>query len=214
MRKWIDLLEGMQNFICEDVHQDLISVIKSAENGDALGDDEETHIGYHAHLRSDVPLPASTWLIHWTDSSTSIAQQGFAKGQSDPSVMGVTKGTVYAKEPGYNFAYLAGSKDAKKGFGVYGHEALMFRAAGVHIYHGGDDEEQVVFWGPDVKPANMILIVPDMTTPYWYDEATSWHAFTTGVKFHDGPGETSIPDRAPLAKGSFAKVVRWVMNNA
>jgi hypothetical protein len=203
MRQWINLIEG------SDPHQDLIDTIRTTDMDTA----DEHHIGAHADLKNEAPLPPETWLIHWTNSTASIGKEGFTLGQTDPAAMGITggnEGLSYAKGPGYNFAYLANSRDARKGNGVYGHEALLFQARGVHIYHYGDDEEQVVFWGPDVDPSKIVHICPVMDKPYWWEQAAKWQVIAPGTKFIDGPDETILLDRPALFKGSFTKVVAWV----
>lgn len=105
-------------------------------------------------LRRHQLLPNDTWLIHFSDNASYIAQEGFTIGATDVSRLGITKSSDYEpEENGYNFAFLADGKEApfvgRKG--KYGRDAVMFRNTGVHVYHYGDEENQVIFYGPDVK---------------------------------------------------------------
>lgn len=40
----------------------------------------------------------------------------------------------------------------------YGSDAVMFQNSGVQCWHNGDSELQIILWGADVDPKNMILI--------------------------------------------------------
>lgn len=99
-------------------------------------------------------LPNNTWLIHFSDNARSIARDGFTVGADDITTLGITRHSNKGYESeGYNFAFLANSREventarSKK----YGKHAVMFRGSGVHFYHYGDNENQIVFYGPDVK---------------------------------------------------------------
>jgi len=99
-------------------------------------------------------LVKNQWLIHFTDAAEDIASSGFTIGMQDFSNLGLTvfiKDT--AKLGGYNFAFTLDSYkqyDYKK----YGSEAVLFRASGIEIYHNGDEEYQVIFFG---NTANTII---------------------------------------------------------
>ena len=72
--------------------------------------------------------------------------------------------TDKAKEMGgYNFAFPANNvpNDATK----YGKNAVMFTASGVQVYHYGDEEDQVIFWGRDAR--NIIPIYFDHNDYRW-----------------------------------------------
>lgn len=70
---------------------------------------------------------------------------------------------------GYNFAYALGkfkpstrastSSDA----GGYGAHAILFKGSGLALYHDGDREEQVCFWGPSANTAAGMVITYDGT---------------------------------------------------
>ncbi len=94
------------------------------------------------------------WLIHFTDDAVSVARSGFRYGIDDMRNLGLTTSfTDEAKKSGgYNFAYKLSDfeRHAFEGNGTkYGRECVLFRASGVEIYHYGDEEPQVVFWGKD-----------------------------------------------------------------
>lgn len=106
----------------------------------------------------------SGWLIHFTDNPKNIADQGFKYGFDDLSFRGLSVTTHFTeqhrlKHPGYNFAFDA--EDARSlgsGIGKYGRHAVVFWGAGVKTYHYGDEEKQIVFWGPSINK-NMIFPV-------------------------------------------------------
>lgn len=91
----------------------------------------------------------STWLMHWTDDPISIARKGFTSGEFDVSLLGLT---TYRKKsgPGYNFAFRADSRYAKNYERKYGAEFVVFQSSGVECWHAGDEEDQVIFWGPSI----------------------------------------------------------------
>ena len=61
----------------------------------------------------------------------------------------------YQEKKGFNFAYDASEwvKYAKKSDGSYryGGGAVVFRARGIKVWHEGDKEYQVIFWGPSAR---------------------------------------------------------------
>lgn len=112
-------------------------------------------------------LPRQTWVGHFCSDATDIATEGFIFGASDPYDLGLTthKSDSYRRSrPGYNFGFELGSlhKNFNDGnsrnSGKYGSELVLFQTSGVSAYHQGDNEDQVIFWGPDVDW--VIPIVP------------------------------------------------------
>lgn len=87
------------------------------------------------------------WLVHMTDEPDEIARDGFRFGMHDLGRLGlITCFTEKAKEiGGYNFGVPV--DDANQVEGKYGKHAVVFRASGVNVYHSGDNEDQVIFWG-------------------------------------------------------------------
>ena len=121
----------------------------------------------HAHLSvSDNRLiPASSWLVHFSDNAREIALNGFTYGIDEMDRLGLTTwfGDGAKKHGGYNFAYLAMSRYAQwaASRGKYGRHAVMFQNSGVHTHHYGDEEDQIIFWGKDVSPKKIVLLLND-----------------------------------------------------
>ena len=85
------------------------------------------------------------WCIHFGNDSQSIAKNGFTSGTYDIDKLGIT-GRRDDMGVGYNFAYLVNDRNVD--LSKYGDEAVIFRTSGVLVYHYGDEEHQVIFWGP------------------------------------------------------------------
>jgi hypothetical protein len=87
------------------------------------------------------------WLVHMTDNPDEIARDGFLYGMHDLGRLGLT--TYFTEKAkkigGYNFGVPVA--DANQVEGKYGKHAVVFRASGVNVYHSGDNEDQVIFWG-------------------------------------------------------------------
>ena len=98
------------------------------------------------------------WLVHFTHEAHSIAQYGFTHGVNDASTLGLTALMEHEEKTsgGYNFAYTPRVADSKTGR-IYGDEAVLFKASGVSVYHYGDSEDQVIFWGDTAT--NIIPVV-------------------------------------------------------
>ena len=107
------------------------------------------------YLMSD-PEPFTGLAVHFTDAPEKVASQGFLYGVRDKSRLGLTRHLDdYDARPGYNFAYdlKDWKKYARKSDGTYryGQGAVVFPVKGVSVWHSGDKERQVIFWGPDVR---------------------------------------------------------------
>lgn len=100
-------------------------------------------------------LVKNQWLIHFTDDAVDIAREGFKFGVDDMTKLGLTThlGEFDKKYGGYNFAYLIHDfqRYAKgnyyRGKYKYGKEAVVFNASGIKVWHYGDEEPQVIFYG-------------------------------------------------------------------
>jgi len=105
-------------------------------------------------------LVKPTWLLHFTNDADSISMGGFEYGHEDlyQGLHLTTNKRNRQQYPGYNFAVYPGSRDARgiANSDKYGKEAVLFWSAGIEAYHYGDEEHQVIFWGPSVNP-NMIF---------------------------------------------------------
>lgn len=108
-------------------------------------------------------LIKNQWLIHFTDNAIDIASEGFTKGVSDMTRLGITTGfsTFEKKYGGYNFAFTLNEFDKYGRIGNsyhYGNEAVIFRASGLKVWHFDDRESQVIFYG---KTATNIIPIID-----------------------------------------------------
>lgn len=59
---------------------------------------------------------------------------------------------------GYNFAFKMDGADAENPDGKYGKECVVFQSSGVEGYHGGDEEDQVIFWGKSITTQPIPII--------------------------------------------------------
>jgi len=139
------------------------------------------------------------WLIHFSDAAAYIwADQQFKYGVDDYTTLGLT--TYYRQSGkefgGYNFAYdisdfmKYGRSHYSSGEWKYGKEAVMFRASGVKVWHHGDEERQVIFWGRTAKD----IVHIQMTDP--------------------GPwGVVNDRKKNSIFIGELPTVVNWVIAN-
>lgn len=137
------------------------------------------------------------WLIHFTDIADPIVKDGFKFGVSDANKLGLTThlDDFEKQYGGYNFAYTltdyikyarANSKKFK-----YGDEAVLFRASGVKLYHYGDEEPQVIFYGNTANNINAIV----------RGENAEWGIYN------------KIGNRVLFEDDNFNKVVNWFIKN-
>jgi len=112
----------------------------------------------HMSLNSDRLLPPSTWMVHWSDKAWEVARHGFTRGVSDITQLGLT---TYRRNrirgEGYNFAFKVDSRCARNRGRKYGSSCVVFQSSGVDCYHGGDEEDQCVFWGPGVTTKPVLI---------------------------------------------------------
>jgi len=155
----------------------------------------------HMSLQKQQLLPRQTWLAHFTDDPWSIASSGFKYGMMDVDRLGLTtyfKNTGDSKKyGGYNFAFIADSKDARWAASKhkYGKDCVLFQNSGILVDHHGDQENQVIFRGSDVDPREIIVLKYD---------GDDWI-----VKGHVDTRRQSDD----LFKGSFEACVAWVKKN-
>jgi len=110
-------------------------------------------------------LVKNQWMIHFTNDAYAIESQGFKYGVDDYTKLGLTTslGEFDKKYGGYNFAYLISEFNryyrSNHGYGnKYGNEAVIFRASGLRLWHHGDEEPQVIFYG---KTATNIMAIEE-----------------------------------------------------
>jgi hypothetical protein len=135
------------------------------------------------------------WLVHFTNDPWGIAHKGFIYGHEELEGLALTTWKTNESRhsyPGFNFALNPDSRDADfvARQGKYGKHAVIFWAAGVEAYHFGDEENQVIFWGPSV---NRNMIFP--------------------IEKRDGEWTVSDGYGYVRKSGDFGDVVSWVEDN-
>ncbi len=160
-----------------------------------------------SYLYFDTPeLIKNRWLIHFTGDADSIQRQGFTTGMDDLQQLGLTDYIdVQHKPGGYNFAFLLDDfdhygrdpMDYRSGW-KYGPEAVLFRADGLRVWHSGDGEPQVIFWGADAT--DVVVLEPS--------------GFT--VRGEEQDGWVPVPcggQEPPYGAEDLSAVVQWVVDN-
>lgn len=128
------------------------------------------------------------WCIHFGADSESIAREGFTGGTEEIEHLAYTSAGQQKHGAGYDFAFPLGERDIDNN--EYGDEAVIFQTSGVEIYHHGDTQKQVIFWGPYAK--NFI--------PIKYDgEIGDWCIYGMNNQV--------------LKSGSPSTILNWVLNN-
>lgn len=100
------------------------------------------------------------WLIHFTKDPKGIATKGFL-GWPDYRNLAYTTMQEPTQGRGYSFAFVADKASITAALArkkPYGHYAVMFRASGIETSHYSDSENQIIFWGPDVSPNNIVQL--------------------------------------------------------
>lgn len=96
-----------------------------------------------------IRIVKNEWCIHFTEYADDISREGFTGGTPDISRLAFTGAGQQKREKGYDFAFLLNDKNVD--FNNYGTKAVIFRTSGVLVRHYGDEQDQVIFWGPNVK---------------------------------------------------------------
>lgn len=150
---------------------------------------EEAPSWAHMDFTSYV-LPSNTWLVHFSDHARSIKENGFQYGMDRMDKLGLTTYFSDAAKSmgGYNFAYIANSRDAsfaaRKEF--FGKNAIMFRSPGIKVIHFGDQQNQIIFYGKDVNPNDMVLIEQEYGN--WVVQGGKKGELFVGEDFDDASG--------------------------
>lgn len=108
---------------------------------DMVGDNNELPSWVYMQYNDTVK---NEWCIHFGRDSYKIATNGFTNGTDDYSHLSYTSGGDGIK--GFNFAFRLNNDKVNGSW--YGNQAVIFRTSGVEVYHYGDDEYQVIFYGP------------------------------------------------------------------
>jgi len=151
------------------------------------------------------------WLVHYTDknSANDILQNGFKVG-IPPSLVDKISYTGNIEDTdktgGFNYALkVSEMSDDKYAYNdKYGYAAVVFIGSGIEIYHPGDKENQVIFWGNSVR--NMVIIyfrLPDN------DEEEYGHYIIKSKK------RTKLIKCSRYANSSENrnKLIKWVVKN-
>ena len=135
------------------------------------------------------------WLIHMTDSSNipGLYKEGFSYGVDiDQLAYTPARGGIeYKYGAGCNFAFEVKDAYTAENSG-YGDCAVLFQASGIKIYHWGDDQGQVIFYGPSAR--NLIFIFRDDETGEWYVQS-------------------ELTDRKLVEFDDLEDIVQWCINN-
>jgi hypothetical protein len=196
------LEEGWEDLESYDI---LDNWLKSATQEDK--NNFERYIAYNYDGWSSYDEPAYTvlnfrklakpqWLVHFTEDAQSIKNNGFIYGHEEFTGLHLTtykSDKARKSEPGYNFAFQTGSRDARgaERQDKYGKECVVFYGAAVQVDHSGDEETQMIFWGPAINK-DMIFVM---------------------VKTSEG--EWCVPSYVKdcVVKGNFEDCCTWVENN-
>ena len=136
------------------------------------------------------------WLVHMTNNLSGVSHEGFNVGVSI-NELAYTPGrgtTKWKYGPGYNFAFTVDYADHAERTG-YGKYCVLFQASGVQIYHYGDNEHQVIFYGPSAR--NLVFIAKEE----YGDYSGSWVI------------KSEITDRPICHFDDLEKCVYWVIQN-
>lgn len=188
------------------LHRYMQTMNDEDELEDTDGYQEEEEIDQESKTSSQFSsgkiLKRTTWLVHLSDNAEGISEEGFQEGRQDIRYLGLTRYQELSGEPGYNFAFVADSPDAEYAAesGKYGRDAVFFQNSGIVATHFGDSEDQVIFWGPDVDPSDMILAkrVGDRRDDSWIIVGKN--------------GQYVFP-RSPDNAVPYKKIVAWIRQN-
>lgn len=170
--------------------QEKDSFIKWVQNTKSVGDDPfapgYVHLDYSNFVKP-------TWMVHFTDDPWGIVQKGFIYGHAEYEGLGLTtwmKDEHRKKWPGYNFAFIEGERDARNAAREhkYGKHCVVFWSSGVKTVHYGDQEYQILFWGPAVDKSTIFPLIQDgngdwacispldrrLFSAERFDDATGW----------------------------------------
>lgn len=175
---------------------------------DRESDRDPANAPTYMHVTFKKILPRTTWLVHFTNDIWRIINKGLF-GFEDMTRLGLTtwwkKSDANFIKNGWNFAFEADGRHARvaahgdRGDGKYGRDFAIFQAAGVLVQHHGDQEDQVIFRGGDVRK-------------YVPVERIDGGFKVINVKKAFRPYYTA--DRGERLRDNFDSVVAWVIQNA
>lgn len=193
--QWYDLPKEIQADMLSDIGEDLIQ-------SQMMDNPAELDTKAHVDFRRMVKTPE--WYVHFSDDANSIASKGFTQGVDDMSKLGLTThlGDFDKKFGGYNFAFMADSRDASSAASrdnYYGDNFVMFNMRGaVEVDHYGDQETQYIVYGKELDPRNLILIEKEEGEFYVAVHPSKWR--NVGIERVTNPM-------------SYEQVIQWVAQN-
>jgi hypothetical protein len=184
--KWYKISYSKNNSDLKNYLKDSSDLNKYREEiKNYIGSGKEEHVDdwiknrqdEHEDFRNSIDVESSLtylkyqkpgWLIHFTDHAKNISKNGFLFGHRQDEFLGLS----YTKNEsmwfnskgrsGYNYAYSIYSPSVDLNGPNFGAEAVVFWGDGVKVYHAGDDENQIIFWGPDISPDRIFPIFNKM----------------------------------------------------
>lgn len=131
------------------------------------------------------------WLVHFTNDAESIRNRGFMYGHDEFRGLGLTTHKTEERRrdhPGFNFAFEIDTRDLSNAArsGKYGKEAVVFWGGGVKAFHYGDEENQIIFWGPSVNRSMIFPIRREYDN--WVVEAENGRTMVESEDFNDVVG--------------------------
>lgn len=195
----------------EQMQKHFMSDIDDMADQKAQYDPSMADTRVHMMLSDTKPLKRQTWLVHFSEYAENIAREGFMKSLTNFDHIGLTKFGLpdyeYSSDgDGYSFALMADSRDADfvAREQKYGSECVIFQNSGVHTYHHGDEEHQIVFYAKDVDPRNII---------YMKEIGGDWVVMPHPGK-EDRYGRHDDYDlEGGLIGGEYLKMVDWIKKN-
>lgn len=128
------------------------------------------------------------WLVHFSDHAERIESRGFTRGVDDPMRLGLTTGVSDSgkSQPGYVFSFLPESVNRyafTRGQPKYGRGAVVFRSDALVAWHGSDEEQQAISWGPEAK--DIVSVTMDGRSPCVYvdDEDMCFDDFPSLIEY-------------------------------
>jgi hypothetical protein len=113
-------------------------------------------------------------VLHFSDNAANILRDGFTRGEASACMLACTHVNGVPKDhpgPGFNFAfntlewdienecfdYEVGVSGDRGLMGMFASTAVLLNVDGIYTRHA-DEFHQVIFWGPDAKVENALLL--------------------------------------------------------
>lgn len=202
---------SMFDSLPENIQKHFMSDIAELAQKKAEYDPARADTRVHMNLDDTKPLKRETWLVHFSNNAYDIAREGFTRAVSNVDVLGLTKHGLPDYEysetgDGYAFAFFADSRDAEAAASEqkYGDDCVIFQNSGVHTYHHGDEENQIVFYARDVDPRNII---------YMKEVGGDWVIMPHPGKEDRYGNHDDYDLEGGLISGNYMKMVEWIKKN-